>query len=659
MVGNSLQIGLRIEMIQLRKIEYTIVDRVLLKEIDWAIDDGKKLALIGPNGAGKTTLFKIICNELKPSEGEIIKPKDFTIGYLPQEEIAIESGEILKKVMAGNSRLVEISRQIEKMHNHLDYEGKHDEKIIQQLSQKEDEFRLLGGYQLESQAKSLLSGLGFSEKDYTRNIFEFSGGWRMRVQLARLLIQKPDLLLLDEPTNHLDLPSLEWLEKFLTNYSGTVVSVSHDRYFIDRLSEEIYELEDGMLTRYIGNYHDYEQQKEKNRELLFKRWEEQKAERERQERFIERFRYKASKASQVQSRIKKLEKMERIDIAQHNYAIDFNIKVEMPSYKHVLKIRQLFFKYNENWVLENINLDIYRGEKVALVGVNGAGKTTLTRLIFEQLYPQAGILTIGERTKIGYYAQHQIDALNLENSVYDEVASITANSNLPKIRPVLGIFQFTGDDIYKKVKVLSGGEKARVSIAKILLSPVNFLIMDEPTNHLDIKSKEALERALADYDGTLLLISHDRYFLDKIVSRVIEISDGHLQEFWGNYSDYLHRREGDESEVEKEAKTDKEAAGNRKTKDQKRLEAEARQRISRVRNELKNEITRLEQELETLESRRLELESTMSSPETYKDGDLVAQVQKEYADIKADIEKKYAAWEERELRLEEILKQIS
>ncbi|MBN1155240.1 ATP-binding cassette domain-containing protein [candidate division KSB1 bacterium] len=647
-------------MIQLRKINYAIGDLNLLEEIDWSINDGAKIALIGPNGAGKTTLLRIITSELQPVSGDIIKPKDFTIGYLPQEEVSIESGRILDRVIEGQHRLVAIERQIKKLHMQLEVgEKSHDEAVISQLAHLEERYRLGGGYQLESKARSILSGLGFDQSDYGRNVSELSGGWRMRVYLARLLLQSPDLLLLDEPTNHLDIPSLEWLEKFIANFPGSVVIVSHDRFFVDRLSEEICELEDGKLTRYVGNYHDYERQKEQARELLTKRWEALQGEKERQQRFIDRFRYKASKASQVQSRIKMLEKLETIDISQRNYDLDFSIKVEMPSYKHVLTIENMYFKYESNWVLEGVNLDVYRGEKVALVGVNGAGKTTLTKLISGQLIPQQGTVRLGEKVKYGYYAQHQIDSLNLRNSIYEEVATVTADSNIPKIRPALGIFQFTGDEVYKRIEVLSGGEKARVSLAKILLSPVNFLIMDEPTNHLDIYSKEALENALAAYDGTLIIISHDRYFLDKIVDRVVEIVDGRIYEYWGNYSDYLSRREERESASDTIDSSSEETSMKKKTKDQKRQEAEARQRVSKQRKQIQEEIARLEQEIDQLETRQHSIEHDMTLPETYQNGELIAGLRKEYASLAERIERCYADWGDYQQSLEKLLSELS
>ncbi len=358
----------------------------------------------------------------------------------------------------------------------------------------EHEFSVHGGYDQEAQAKKILAGLGFTADQFEQSLSALSGGWQMRAYLARLLIADPDLLLLDEPTNHLDLPSLEWLENYLLNFRGAIVFVSHDRYFIDRLSEELAELWRGRLTMYPGKYQLYLEKKQEERESLIKKADELRQERERITRFIERFRYKNTKAPQVQSRIKMLEKMESVDIPPERKTFGFRITAPVKSYKDVCTLRSVGFFYDTNRVLQNIDLNIYRGEKIALVGVNGAGKTTLTRLITNQVTPQEGEIILGERVVTGYYAQHQLEALDLENSVYQEVYASAADVYRTKVRDVLGIFQFTGEEVEKNIAVLSGGEKARVSLAKILISPVNFLIMDEPTNHLDIQAKEALEK---------------------------------------------------------------------------------------------------------------------------------------------------------------------
>lgn len=643
-------------MLQIRNLSFSFGERFILRDANWIINPGKRVALIGPNGAGKTTLLRILTGENELQGGTILKPKEYRIGYLPQEEITLEQGSVLQCVLEGHRQVMELEEEIFAIHQAMDAGGE-DNDLLSRLGVKELQYDALGGYQLETTAKALLSGLGFRTADFHRPLSDFSGGWRMRAYLARLLAQNPDLLLLDEPTNHLDFPSLEWLEQYLLKFPGSMIIVSHDRFFIDRLAQEITELDRGKLTHYPGNYHFYEQQKQLNEDLLLKRWEQVRAERERQQKFIDRFRYKATKAAQVQSRIKQLDKLQEVELPPPPRRFQFQISVPVHSFKDVLQIDDMSFRYDQDWVLQDISLQLYRGEKLALVGVNGAGKTTLTRLIFGQLAPQQGSLKIGERTSIGYYAQHQVDTLNLDATAFEEVAGASAKAYETKVRDVLGMFQFTGDEVYKPIRVLSGGEKARVSLAKILVSPVNFLIMDEPTNHLDLASKEALENALLHYDGTLLLISHDRYFLDKLVHRVIEIRDKQLYEYAGNYSYYLQRREQEAEEaVESEEKAP--LSLGKKSKEQKRQEAEARQAISKERNRLQQEIKACEKQILALEKQKAEIEALMAVPDTYRDGELAASVQRDYRKVKEDLEALVAKWEKAQIAYEELLEAI-
>jgi ATP-binding cassette subfamily F protein 3 len=645
-------------MIQIQDLSYSIGGRVLMSDINWVIPPGKRSALIGPNGTGKTTLLRLIIGELQPDKGKINKPREYHIGYLPQEEIEVRGDSVLDTALAGHEKIDELEQKIAEVHQALDVSLDNHTKLLKKLGDLEHQYEALGGYRLEATAKTILSGLGFSEADFLRPQSEMSGGWRMRVYLARLLLRSPDLLLLDEPTNHLDLPSLEWLEQYLLQFPGSLVLVSHDRFFIDRLAHDVYELEQGRLERYAGNYHFFEREKEKRIQLQRKKIDALEVERKRQERFIERFRAKATKASQVQSRIKQLEKLEKVELPPPPPRINFQLDVEVKSYKDVLHIEDMFFRYDKAWVLEDIHLIISRGERVALVGANGAGKTTLTRLIVNQLSPQRGIIKLGKRTSVGYYAQHQLDMLDPDSRVYDEVFSSAAESHIPRIRDVLGAFQFSGDDVFKKIKVLSGGEKARVSLAKILLSPVNFLVMDEPTNHLDLVSVEALEQALTHYEGTLMLISHDRYFLDKIVGNVIELKNGGLNEYLGNYSDYLVKRMHEPGDVGKSDEKKRSHSMGRKTKDQKRLEAEARQAISRERNQLDEEIARLEEKIDWLETQKKTIENRLSQPATYQDGEQVIKLQKDYARLKEDLKNCYARWEKAKLNLEDLLAKL-
>jgi len=615
-------------MLQIQNLHYSIGELEILKDVSWAIKPGKRAALIGPNGAGKTTLFRILCGELKQQKGRIVKPKSYHIGYLPQEEIVLDEGTALETVIEGRGEIKVLEKKIYKLHIALESYSDSQDQMLEELGELEYRYDALEGYNIEAEAKSFLSGLGFSENGFYRPLSELSGGWRMRAFLARLLVQKPDLLLLDEPTNHLDLPSLEWLEQYLLGFKGSIIIVSHDRFFIDRLSQEIYELERGALEYYPGDYHFYVRKKEQNQFLHRKKWEEQQLEIKRQEHFIERFRYKATKAAQVQSRVKQLEKMKKIEPPVERKRFGFSLKVEEWSYKDVLQIKNMSFRYEKDWILQDIDIHLSRGENAALVGVNGAGKTTLTRLITGQLVPQQGEVCLGKRTKVGYYAQHQVDALDMAATIYDEVASTVADNYIPKIRDALGIFRFSGDDVYKKIEVLSGGEKARVSLVKILISPVNFLIMDEPTNHLDVDSREALEQALSNYDGTLLII--------------IEIDEKHVEEYAGNYSYYLEKRKSVLDNLSGQDKKKSVKPRVKKTKEQKRQEAQARQAVSIKRNQIEKDINRIEAEINKIESRKSEIESVMCRPETHEEGKLVVSLQKELTDINKKLQEYYS-----------------
>jgi len=645
-------------MFQINNLNYSIGELDLLKQVNWTIHPGKRFALIGANGAGKTTLLRILSGETEIPDQVITKPREYRIGYLPQEETALTQGSVLQSAMQGHQEILELELEMEGIHEQLEAEKNPSTSLLEKLGQLESRYNVLGGYELESLTKKILSGLGFKESDFHSQTSVLSGGWRMRVHLARLLLQKPDLLLLDEPTNHLDLESLEWLENYLRNFPGSIVIVSHDRFFIDRLAQEIVELEMGQLKHYAGNYHFYEYKKALDLEQLLKKFEEQREERERLERFINRFRYKNTKATQVQSRVKRLEKMETIEIPPQKKTIHFKIKADVQSYKEVLVMQNLWFRYTEPWVLKDNSLDIYRGEKIALVGVNGVGKTTLTRLMSQELSTERGSLKIGQRVHVGYYAQHQTEALNLGSNILQEVATSAAPSFQPKLRDILGLFQFSNDDIEKQIGVLSGGEKARVSLAKILLSPSNFLIMDEPTNHLDLASREALEQALKDYDGTLLLISHDRYFLDKLVNRVIEIKDGHLKEYAGNYSHYLEKKENEQAKSKLDTaipEKKKQDTGIRKSKELKQKEAATRQSISKERNQLRKIIEESEQKIEGYETRKTALESALANPDTYQDSERFLALQNEYDQVTRRLTRAELNWEEAQLQLEELL----
>ncbi len=648
-------------MLQVSDLFYSIGDQKLISGINWSLQPQKRVALIGPNGSGKTTLLRILIGEIEPHKGMIAKPRHYCIGYLPQEEVVVGEGTVLENALAGKPEVLELEQKIQALHSGLDLNEGDQKKNLKRLGVLEQRYQNLGGYSLEAEAKKILSGLGFLKSQFPDPFSELSGGWCMRIYLARLLLQEPDLLLLDEPTNHLDIPSMEWLEQYLVKFKGSVVIVSHDRFFIDRVSQELYELDRGKLTRYRGNYRFYEKQKEQSMQLLVKRREEQITERERIQRFINRYRSDKKRASQVQSRIRMLEKLERIELPPLPRRLDFHLSVETPSYKDVLTIENMSFRYGKEWVLKDIHLQISREERMAMVGVNGTGKTTLTRLITGELSPEQGTVKVGSRVNIGYYAQHQINALNLDSTVYDEVASTVADGLVPRIRAVLGMFQFNEEDILKKIKVLSGGEKARVSLAKILLSPVNFLIMDEPTTHLDITAREALEDALFHYNGTLLLISHDRYFLDKLVGRTIELKNSELIEYWGNYSYYIWKRyrRPDTPGYQEEEEGRTRPVSGKKTKEQKRMEAEARQAVSNKRRRLQKSVDSFEKDIKIAESEKLKIETVLAWPVTYRNGSDVKALHVAHADLKKRIDALYDRWEQEKLKLKELINKIN
>lgn len=642
-------------MLQIKDLSYEIGGKILFSAINLNINPGNKVALVGPNGAGKTTLMRIISGELDDYQGSLSMPKQYRIGYLPQEEVSISGKTVVETVMKGVEEIQFIQERLHAVHLKWTRTGEDDTRLRNEAEQLEQRFQSLEGYTLENRSEKILSGLGFSKEDMKRELSEFSGGWKMRVYLARILIQNPELLLLDEPTNHLDLVSLEWFEKFLRLFQGSILLISHDRFFINRIAEGIYELNHSTISFFSGNYQFYEAEKEKYDLLALKKWKEYSREKEKLERFIDRFRYKASKASQAQERLKQLNKLEKVAPVNPVRYLDFKIGIEKRSFNNVLDIRDLCFKYERDWVFDHLNLKVFQDEKLALIGRNGSGKTTLTRLISGQLKAGRGTIEQGENVVMDYYAQHQIDNLNLNSTVFEEVGSAVSSSRFPEIRNILGIFGFSGEDIHKNIRILSGGEKARLSLAKILFSSANFLIMDEPLNHLDKQARQALERALIAYQGTLVLISHDRYFLDKIVTRVVEIRDGTLEDYHGNYSYYLEKR--DKIEDNRENRTD-DSHAEMSRRERKKFEAEQRQQISGERNRLSGLIEDTEKKIDGLEKQKATIEGIMSNPQTYRDKKKVVQLQKDLAEINKQLPILYNKWEQAATDLSKLLEQV-
>ncbi len=640
-------------MIHLHNIILSFGEQVIFDNISWHIKRQERIGLVGANGAGKTTLLKLLINLHQPDQGKITIAKNVTLGYLPQDPIEARGKGLLDEVLSSVSAIKTIEHEIHELQHSL-AEGNAETKDYQQrmnrLGVLQHQFEALGGFQLENEGKKIIAGMGFEEGDWEKPVETFSGGWQMRIALAKLLLQKPTLLLLDEPTNHLDIQTMEWLESYLQNYDGTIIIVSHDRFFLERIVKKIVLLDRGQLREYSGSFSNYEKQRKVEEEQLWQQYERQKEEITRVERFVERFRYKASKASQVQSRVKQLEKMQKVIPPSAQKRIHFYFPTATSSGRIVFEARDISKSYNGKVVFRDVNLRIERGEKVALVGVNGAGKSTLCRIIADLETQTEGEVERGLKVKVAFYNQSAADALTSDNSVLDEVMSIAPYLEMSRLRTLLGCFLFTGDSVYKPVSVLSGGEKSRLALAKILLQETNFLVLDEPTNHLDATSKEVLQDALKSYQGTLVLVSHDRYFLDQVVAKVIEINQGHVREFLGNYSYYLDKREEftiyDEpaaSTGEFEAKAD--SPNIKKSREQKRLEAEERQKQYEIKKQHQKKLKPLESRIEQLEARKIELEQEMTRPDFYSDPEKTKAIMLEHKQITAELPQLYAEWE--------------
>jgi ATP-binding cassette, subfamily F, member 3 len=524
-------------VISVEEISKSYGGQVLFRDLSWRIAERERIGLVGPNGAGKTTICRILAGVDDPDTGRVSQGRSVTVGYLPQEVAGAVAGSVLAEALAGFDEVWALEREMEDIARAL--ETAPSDALTHRYGDVQHRFEALGGYRLETQARAILTGLGFRADELARPLAEFSGGWRMRAALARLLLLAPSLLLLDEPTNHLDLEALAWLENFLAGYDGTVVVVSHDRYFLNRMVTSIAELGPAGLTVYPGDYDDYLVEREARRELLEAQARNQAKRIEEVERFIERFRYKATKARQVQSRVKMLAKVERIEVPGAARRIHFKFPEPPRTGRRVATLTGVHKAYGDNVVYRGIDVAVERGDRVALVGENGAGKSTLLKILAGALPFERGERMLGAHVAVHYYAQHQLDALTPTNSALEEI--IAAAPDLPhtRLRTILGAFLFSGDAVEKKVSVLSGGEKARLALAKMLVRPAALLCLDEPTNHLDLASREVLEEALALFPGTIVFISHDRYFINRIATSVLHVHHGVLTRYLGSYDDYL------------------------------------------------------------------------------------------------------------------------
>ncbi len=642
-------------MLHIDGISLHFGERTLFDEISAIINPGERIGLVGPNGSGKSTLLRIIAGEQQPDSGSVKMSNISTVGYLPQDgvdpnpELTVfgETEQIFDDIL----KLRERHRILhENMENHDSGTLKHSE-LLEEFGNIQHQLENKGAYSLRADIERILMGLGFKESDLTRPTTEFSGGWLMRIALAKLLLKNPTYLLLDEPTNHLDIESLQWIETFLKQYDGAIILVSHDRAFLNSVSNRTLALARGNLLDFAGNYSFFEKKYAEEQELLKKQFENQKKQIKETERFIERFRYKATKARQVQSRIKHLEKLEQIEIDEELAEISFRFPPPQRSGQVVLRLSGLEKKYGNYEVFNGIDYELQRGDKIAVVGPNGAGKSTLIRILAGVEPITGGKRELGYNVTPGYFAQHQAEELNPENSVLDELKQAGSNESETRLRTILGCFLFTGDDVFKKVRVLSGGEKSRLALAKMLLNPGNFLIFDEPTNHLDMQSKSILQQALQQFEGTLMIVSHDRDFLDPIVSKTLEVQPGRIKTWLGNVSYYLERKaEADESQNAVN-KADSLKNGMSR-KEQRRIEAEERNALSKKLNPLKKRLGEIESEIELKELRKSDIESTMAKPSFYDEPDKVKELSLEYEAIKNELAVLLNKWEEIAGRIE-------
>ncbi len=519
--------------------------QTVLCSVDWAVGAGERVGLAGANGAGKSTLLRIIAGGVEPDGGEVRLNKGATVGYLPQEVIGSSGQTVLASALTAFDDLHALEnrcRELEHLLEKADPSAADYERLLTEYGHAREQWDHRGSYDLESRTEEVLAGLGFRSEDFRRDVGEFSGGWQMRVALSRLLLQRPDVLLLDEPTNHLDLEARNWLESFLAAYPGAVVLVAHDRYFLDVTVTRISEVENGRLTDYACNFSRYETQKAERLELARHAYEVQQEEIERMEGFIRKFRYQASKAKLVQSRVKQLEKIERLEVPPGTKKLRFRLPPAPRSGRIVLGLERVEKRYADLVVYDGIDLSIERGERIALVGPNGAGKTTLVKLLAGTEPPTRGERRLGHNVKLGYFAQDQTNVLDPDKTVLAEMASVAPFDMVPRLRDILGAFLFSGDAVDKKTAVLSGGERNRLALAKLLLRATNCLLLDEPTNHLDIHAKDVLLEALQNFQGTVVLVSHDRYILDVLPQCIIEVGRGQAVRYLGNYEDYLRKR---------------------------------------------------------------------------------------------------------------------
>ncbi len=647
-------------MLDLTNIALQFGGKYLFKDVNLKINSGDKFSLVGANGSGKSSLLKIIYGLLQPESGKIQRQKRTTIGYLPQENVTHSGKSLLEEAKSALTDIVDLQEKENELTDKLvnsDITEYDRDDLVHQLGEIHMRLEELDSYSAESKVEKILTGLGFEENDFQRLTDEFSGGWQMRIALAKILIQQNDLLLMDEPTNHLDLDSLEWLIGFLKSYKGALFLVSHDKHFINQVTNKTLEIYLGRFNTFNGNYDDYLKYKEERDKLTENQFLLQQKRIKETERFIERFRYKATKARQVQSRIKQLEKMELIELPDTNDDIYIKFPVPPSSGKINIELKNVTKSYGRNVVLKNLDFMVNRGDKIAFVGPNGAGKTTLSKIVAGVLTFDSGVRITGYNSIVSYYAQDVADNLNPELDIIETIEGIAEDKNIGQLRALLGSFLFTGDDVFKKVGVLSGGEKSRVAIAKILLTKSNFIILDEPTNHLDISSKKVLQRALIDFKGSLILVSHDIDFLEPVVNKVVEIRKGKVNNFEGGIEYYMRKREMLMEDMLRGKPTKDDATVTRK--DQKRIQAEQRQKRYIATKDLIKKIEMLEKKISELEQKEKRLEKELTLPDTYSNPEIAKAKNLEFQNSRKELENVLNEWEEASTELTRIEQQFT
>ncbi len=657
-------------MLSVNHLDIRYGDKYLFKDISVQVHAGNRIGLVGVNGAGKSTLLKIMAGITATDDGVVNRSRHFTVGYLPQESSALLSDKTLyEEAESAFASLLALQQEADLLHQELEGADPDSEEFQVMLQrQGEIQHRLDGSdiYTVRARIEKVLLGLGFKQEDMDAPAASFSGGWLMRLMLAKMLLEAPSLLLLDEPTNHLDLESLTWVEEFLRNHKGAMVVISHDRTFLDKTTEITWEISLGRLTVYKGNYSYYIREKEERRGIEKSSYDNQQAKIKQTMRFVERFRSKSTKAKQVQSRVKRMEKMEIIELEGDEQQIRFTFPPAPSSGRDVLQVENLSKSYQGRQVFSGVNLQLQRGDKVAVVGVNGAGKSTFLKILAGLIEADEGLVRLGSNVRLSYFGQHQAQELSPQLSALDTMALAGEDLTVTRMRSLLGAFLFRGDEVEKKVAVLSGGEKSRLALARMIATPANLMLLDEPTNHLDMSSQEILQEAMAQYDGTIVVVSHNRYFVDSFVNKVMEVKAGRITLYEGDITEYLLKQ----AELAEERQASGAAgragsaaavgdAGRDTKKERKKVEAEMRQERSRRAGPWLQKVKEAETKIEGIEAEKDELEAVMADPELYKDEKAWTATSRAYEDCKRRLERWYGSWETAQAKVEEIDRELA